>query len=595
MICFDEIHSETWTIDSKLARELGGEYPEYHYYGHFAELAQRILGAPSARITSPWASLPEDIRVLVIPHPALPHSEKGCGGNPIFSEEEVQYVQEFVSRGGGLFVIGEYDINQWGSNINDLLSDFGLMLNNDTLLAPRREYSSCLLMRHFLCTHILEHPTTVGITGISYHRGCSITCNGPNTQPLIYAPNGEIVCAASTYGAGRVVVIGDSDLFSIPFIGHAQNGLFLVNILAWLGKYGGRPQSTALKVHAHLSQKSYDLVPQQHSIDLRTCPGNHIVDASSLHANLLPLIDRKLPNPYREPDSFIIEAELAFHQMPEILRRKVIEFTRHGNPHGILVIKSLPVDPNLPKTPNILPLIPKDSFYSEFWLAAFGAVLGDPISYLQQKDGALFQNVYPTKKDECELSSDSSKTVLDFHTETAFHPIMPDFLLLYCLRPDHDRLAMTFTASISNMIPYLPLQYRSVLFEEKFQTGIDQSFGSPSGLQGNGPIVPVLSGRRYRPYMRYDLDLMVGLTEVARQSLVEMKRAANLAKDFVYLSAGDLLIIDNRHAVHGRSIFTPKYDGLDRWLQRLYVVRDLVPLEEERRRAERIITTAFAL
>ena len=41
------------------------------------------------------------------------------------------------------------------------------------------------------------------------------------------------------------------------------------------------------------------------------------------------------------------------------------------------------------------------------------------------------------------------------------------------------------------------------------------------------------------------------------------------------LEAGDLLVVDNRRAVHGRSEFRARFDGTDRWLQRTFVVDDL--------------------
>ncbi|NBT21304.1 MAG: hypothetical protein EBT17_04190, partial [Actinobacteria bacterium] len=43
----------------------------------------------------------------------------------------------------------------------------------------------------------------------------------------------------------------------------------------------------------------------------------------------------------------------------------------------------------------------------------------------------------------------------------------------------------------------------------------------------------------------------------------------------VVLGDGDLLVIDNDRAVHGRTPFVPRYDGTDRWLKRALVVREL--------------------
>ena len=59
----------------------------------------------------------------------------------------------------------------------------------------------------------------------------------------------------------------------------------------------------------------------------------------------------------------------------------------------------------------------------------------------------------------------------------------------------------------------------------------------------------------------------------------------------VVLEPGDLLVVDNNVAVHGRSPFTARFDGTDRWLQRSFVVADLAPSAGER--DGRVITTQF--
>ena len=46
--------------------------------------------------------------------------------------------------------------------------------------------------------------------------------------------------------------------------------------------------------------------------------------------------------------------------------------------------------------------------------------------------------------------------------------------------------------------------------------------------------------------------------------------------------AGDFAFIDNYQAVHGRKPFRARYDGRDRWLKRINVVRDLRKSRESR-------------
>jgi L-asparagine oxygenase len=51
------------------------------------------------------------------------------------------------------------------------------------------------------------------------------------------------------------------------------------------------------------------------------------------------------------------------------------------------------------------------------------------------------------------------------------------------------------------------------------------------------------------------------------EALTEVRRT-------LILEPGDLAFVDNRLALHGRTGFTPRYDGRDRWLQRIFVHRD---------------------
>jgi alpha-ketoglutarate-dependent taurine dioxygenase len=103
----------------------------------------------------------------------------------------------------------------------------------------------------------------------------------------------------------------------------------------------------------------------------------------------------------------------------------------------------------------------------------------------------------------------------------------------------------------------------------------------------------VLSGDRRRPSMVFDADLMVGIDEDANEALRVLGEATQACHASVALESGDLLIVDNNVAVHGRSPFVARFDGSDRWLQRTFVVSDLSPSAADRR--GRIITTHFGI
>jgi L-asparagine oxygenase len=101
----------------------------------------------------------------------------------------------------------------------------------------------------------------------------------------------------------------------------------------------------------------------------------------------------------------------------------------------------------------------------------------------------------------------------------------------------------------------------------------------------------VLSGDHARPSMVFDADLMIGVDPVAQEALEALSAATERCHTSVVLETGDLLVVDNNVSVHGRSPFTPRFDGTDRWLQRAFVVADLAPSASQR--TGRVITTRF--
>ncbi len=314
-------------------------------------------------------------------------------------------------------------------------------------------------------------------------------------------------------------------------------------------------------------------------------------DEATMHLFLAPG-----PNPYRDTEEFLFDCEMRADEMPRFVRRALLEFQVHSNAEGILLLKGLPIDPGLyyVPTPADASRSPeKRTYVSERCLAMVGSRLGHLVSYLQEKNGDLFQNLAPVRGNETVQVSSSSKVRLQFHRETVFHPYPPDFLLLFCLRPDHDRVAETTYASIARALPLLSEEHQNLLFQPLYRTGIDYSFGSPQSGKLSDRVLPVLYGRRNDPFLNYDEDLMEAATPEATAALNALQEAIAQVYRGVKLDTGDLLCIDNRRTVHGRSSFVPRYDGRDRWLQRSFVVRDLGLSAVDRLPGERIIRTQF--
>lgn len=336
--------------------------------------------------------------------------------------------------------------------------------------------------------------------------------------------------------------------------------------------------------------------PMQNAIASSINSAVQVIDCRGLDEATMSLFLAPGSNPYTDTEEFLFDCEMRADEMPRFIRRALLEFQLRSNSEGILLLRGLPIDPGLyyVHTPaDAVRSRDKTTYVSERCLAMIGSRLGHLVSYIQEKNGDLFQNLAPVQGNEAIQTSSGSQTRLQFHRETVFHPYPPEFLLLFCLRPDHDRVAETTYASITHALPLLSPEQRDLLFQPLYQTGIDYSFGNLDTVKGNGPILPVLYGNRHDPFLNYDEDLMQGMTPEADAALEALKEAIASVYRGVKLDTGDLLCIDNRRTVHGRSSFTPRYDGFDRWLQRSFVVRDLGLSAVDRYPGERIIRTLF--
>lgn len=231
---------------------------------------------------------------------------------------------------------------------------------------------------------------------------------------------------------------------------------------------------------------------------------------------------------------------------------------------------------------------------AEEFLLNVASMLGEPVGYEPELGGAIVQNIVPVAGSERQQVSTSSSVTLAWHTETAFHPGAPHYLVLLCRRGDPS--AATRLSSIHDILPLLDEATLEVLRSPRFRTRPDASFlqeaVASAGREGEfGPPVAVLSGDGAAIRFVFDEELMMGTDPEASEALIELAAAVQHAAVSIVLDDGDLIVIDNHVTVHGRTPFPARYDGADRWLQRSFVVDDLAPSAE--RRIGRIITTRF--
>ncbi|MFI6096991.1 TauD/TfdA family dioxygenase [Lentzea sp. NPDC051213] len=259
------------------------------------------------------------------------------------------------------------------------------------------------------------------------------------------------------------------------------------------------------------------------------------------------------------------------NQLPLGLRESLRRFRRDPGREGVLLVRGLPVmGPNAVPTPNVAGSVQRRPTEPAGALVLACMQVGDVVSFRQEKGGALVHDVVPVPGQE-DFQGNAGSVTLKMHTENAFHEHTPDYVALLCLRNDHDNVAGLRTSCVRRAVELLPRQIREVLGQPRFVTSPPPSFGNTVSFAGPRPV---LEGDPEDPNIRVDFSATDPVDVVAATALDQLREAFDQVRRTFILQPGDLAIVDNRLSLHGRTSFHPRYDGEDRWLQRVYIQLD---------------------
>ncbi|MFE2755828.1 TauD/TfdA family dioxygenase [Actinosynnema sp. NPDC059335] len=269
--------------------------------------------------------------------------------------------------------------------------------------------------------------------------------------------------------------------------------------------------------------------------------------------------------------AWLSRARLLTCHLPARLARTLRHYRHDSGVAGTLLVTGLPIeDAALPDTPTVAESVERTATVPAALAVLLGSHLGEVGSYRAEKSGALVHNVVPVHGLEDSQSNAGSEAELAFHTENAFHPHRPDYLGLICLREDHEKRARTLVSSIRHALPLLDPHDRAVLHSARFVTAPPPSFHSGADTRPQ----PVLTGDPEDPDVCVDFAATTALDPGAATALDRLRLALAESATGVVLRAGDMVFVDNRLVLHGRSRFLPRYDGRDRWLHRIYLHLD---------------------
>ena len=242
-ILFDESHSEAWTIRRELASRCSPPTPRTP-----PTLSPPRRSPAAISRSSPNAERPltrETLAaadVLVIAHPSDPRWEATTNSRtPRLSDRELDAIEEFVRGGGGLIALGETEQAKYGNNLNDLLARFGIEVANCTV----QDYEHYLSAPSWVLAE-LENGSDGELENVDllarvhqacfYRTGALALHNGgrviARSSPSASPPEAPLA-AITEHGAGRVVVLADSDLFGDDCIGELDNESLWLNLVYW--------------------------------------------------------------------------------------------------------------------------------------------------------------------------------------------------------------------------------------------------------------------------------------------------------------------------------------------------------------------------
>ena len=235
---FDASHAETasnadWVLDvdagvvprypTPAASGITSTTPETYWTAALSswgvalvKLGNSVENLPSGTaITYGNVSNPQDLanyNVFVVDEP-----------NTLFNATEKAAIINFVKNGGGLFMISDHNISDRNNDgydspaiWNDLMTNNGIQANPFGFSIDLTNISETTSNILASSTNTILHGTQGNVTQLKYSNGATISkTSGSAAVPLIWQGaaaqgNTNIMCASSTYGTGRVVVIADS-------------------------------------------------------------------------------------------------------------------------------------------------------------------------------------------------------------------------------------------------------------------------------------------------------------------------------------------------------------------------------------------------
>ncbi|MBL6449336.1 TauD/TfdA family dioxygenase [Fulvivirga sp. 29W222] len=318
--------------------------------------------------------------------------------------------------------------------------------------------------------------------------------------------------------------------------------------------------------------------------NIEDLPEQAIVTVSADERGRLFEASLKIPyNPYRmnEQEKFISEAK----KLSDLLSsesRKLIDHELYEG-YGAVLISGLPMDPDLPDTPekggSLSPEY-KKTFVTEAMLMAFGNLTNtEPFNFRQEGWGMapLIDNIVPVLKLKDQRGAGGYSNDFPFHCESTWHRKRPDFLILAGIRSAQNAKTLVFSA---NQLKGTKWYEEAGKMEGKFRLKAPDLYlkmeaeGIPMGTPHHSSMSP-LAIKEGMVELNLNFN---GIDCIDQDSVDWMHSLEQFIEDNsvgTILQPGSLLILNNSRTCHTRTGYIPDFNKKDRWFIRGYFKRDL--------------------
>ena len=190
-VLFDEAHAEAWTIRPAVAAAMQPAHPADASYASAAAALRARDFTVAAHASGPLggdALAAAD--VLVIAHPSDARYERTVpGGAPRLAPAELDAIEAFVVRGGGLIVLGETEQDKYGTNLDELLARFGLRIDHDTVqdYAHHRKAPSWILAELPEGARGPEGDVLARVRELCFYRASTVAATDLADRPRVLA------------------------------------------------------------------------------------------------------------------------------------------------------------------------------------------------------------------------------------------------------------------------------------------------------------------------------------------------------------------------------------------------------------------------